>query len=119
MVDKFLKALTLLLFCVSMAFSETVTLAWDRPVERVNGDPLSFEEIGGYEVRGNCNNRGWVHFILPPEALEYTLDPDVFYGMCDVQVAVFDTNGLYSEFVSPVNNPFLIKLDKPKTGGFR
>lgn len=109
----------LLIILSSFAISETITLSWDAPVERVNGALLSPDEIGGYEVRGQCNDRGWSIIILPADALQYSIDKKVFYGMCDMQVAVFDTDGLYSDYVSPVDNPFLIKLDKPEGGGFR
>jgi hypothetical protein len=53
----------------------SVSLYWDVPNQRENGEYLDITEIGGYEVR-------------------YKLKGDY-----EFQIATFDTNGLYSGFV--------------------
>lgn len=89
-----------------------VTLSWTAPVERVNGQPMSVDEIGGYEIRVECPDKS-------PEV--FTTDGLIYEFMdgemkeCDFYIAVYDTDGLYSDFVKAVTPT----IRAPTRGGFR
>ncbi len=77
-------------------------LEWERPTERENGQPLAVEELGGYEIRYQSGGETFTVLIPDGTAIGYNLEglnPAVDPGANTFQVAVYDTNGLYSEFV--------------------
>ncbi|WP_196160979.1 fibronectin type III domain-containing protein [Reinekea sp. G2M2-21] len=82
----------------------SVTLYWSAPIERMNGDPMLFSEISGYEVRyKGPNDRGYITLLITDPATEQL----TITGMKDVatysfEVAVRDTNGVYSDFVTAI-----------------
>jgi len=87
-----------------------LTFTWDEPTERENGDPMQPDEIGGYEFRFYEQGADEADAVVIPREGEpitgYTIM--VPEGEHEYSIAAFDTNGLYSEFVSltaSVNRP--------------
>lgn len=80
--------------------SGQVLLIWKAPKVRENGDPIALSEIGGYEVR--YRKQGQTDFTY----IQYednTADSHTFEnleGLYVFQVAAYDTNGLYSQFLN-------------------
>lgn len=97
-----------------MNFLLAVVLSWPAPTERVNGAELLESEIGGYVVRTECSST-IEHFTV--NALSYSLSNE--YIGCDISVAVFDTDGLYSDFVTAVERPNTETLRAPMRGGIK
>lgn len=74
--------------------------SWARPTQRENGLELPLEEIGGYEVRVTPpGGEPYEYLIEDPSATGITIESCV-PGEYLLQAAVFDTNGLYSQFVN-------------------
>jgi len=89
-----------------------VMLSWSPPTERVNGSDMAASEIGGYEIRVECQD-------APAESLQ---TQDVAYeievtdpGACEFYVATYDTDGIYSDFIKAVSPT----LKAPTRGGIR
>ena len=89
-----------------------VMLSWSPPTERVNGNSMAPDEIGGYEIRVECPD-------IPTESLQ---TQDVAYeievtdpGACEFYVATYDTDGIYSDFIKAVSPT----LKAPTRGGIR
>ena len=89
-----------------------VMLSWSPPTERVNGNSMAPDEIGGYEIRVECPD-------VPTESLQ---TQDVAYeievtdpGACEFYVATYDTDGIYSDFIKAVSPT----LKAPTRGGIR
>lgn len=74
-------------------------LKWQPPTERENGNSLSSAEIGGYEVRYRNQTENTYEY-LSVAANQHQLEIDGLYGDYLFEIAAFDTNGLYSNFVS-------------------
>lgn len=92
------KLLFLLALLPSLAFAQS--LEWETPNLRENGDEMDKEEIGGYEIRYTKNGADPESIIIPSrEATSYTVD-HLGAGTFEFEIAVYDTNGLYSEFVA-------------------
>lgn len=86
-----------------LAFAQT--LNWATPTERENGDALAKEEIAGYEIRvvypDSSEGFDVIAIIEDNEATGYDLaELDLLTGSYQFEIAVYDTNGLYSRFVS-------------------
>lgn len=77
---------------------KTVKITWGSPKQRENGQFLELEEIGGYEIRyRRPSDSQYTHITVKNnETVEYTVDDaaDV-----EFEIAVFDTSGIYSQFV--------------------
>lgn len=79
----------------------SVTLYWSAPIERVNGEVMVQADIGGYEIRfKKINDSNYESVLINDASVEQysfndldNLDDYVF------EVAVFDTDGIYSDFV--------------------
>lgn len=70
-------------------------------MERANGDPLSLEEIGGYEIRyREAGANEYVTVIIDNGATDQYLIEDLPGADYEFQVATFDSNGIYSDFVT-------------------
>lgn len=80
----------------------SVSLQWSPPFERVNGSPLSHDDIGGYEIRYRSTDSDSYTVVLidDPVTQRYYFDDLSSDGDYVFKVAVFDRNGLYSEFVT-------------------
>lgn len=104
-----MKRLLVLLLFMNFAIASTLTLTWEVPTERVNGDPMPIEEISHYELRCSSGN-DQLSLTIPSVS-----DGGIFesgmaelfgaYGVYDCSLAVVDTWGLYSDFVEVENGP--------------
>jgi hypothetical protein len=88
----------LIILFASVVCAETVTISWTPPAERMNGDAITADEIGGYEVKTECNGESET---AVQESSPYTSTADTFDG-CEFYVRVFDTDGLYSNWVEAI-----------------
>ena len=81
--------------------ARSLTLYWSAPVERLNGEPMDFTEVGGYEIRYRSMNSGeYTNIVINNAAVEqYSFDNLYNVDNLVFEVAVFDANGIYSEFV--------------------
>lgn len=97
--------------------SNSLSLSWDAPVTRINGDTLPSNEIAGYEIKSICGRTfdENVHIVQTTNT-NYTLSE--VYATCRNSVAAYDINGRYSEFVwngvEPTGRKFA-----PASGGLR
>lgn len=75
---------------------------WTAPSARANGDLLSVEDLGGYEIRykkvGDTKYT-YVTSNIGPWDNSYTLS-GLTNGSYVFEIAAFDKNGLYSDFVN-------------------
>lgn len=78
----------------SSGVARMATLSWQPPAERENGQPLLLDEIGGYEIRQQVNSSYQYIKINDAMVTEHTF---TYFGG-DVEIAVFDISGLYSDF---------------------
>lgn len=76
-----------------------VTLTWEVPVARENEDPLYIYEIGGYEIayRKIGTDIYQTVQIDQGDIDSFTLT-DIVVGEYEFKIAVFDSNGLYSQY---------------------
>jgi hypothetical protein len=74
-------------------------LQWSHPTQRENGQYLELAEIGGYEIRYRLNSLGnYISVTVNGNSTrEFALGS--IPSNSDFQIAVYDTQGLYSEFV--------------------
>ncbi|MEP4545269.1 MAG: fibronectin type III domain-containing protein [Saccharospirillum sp.] len=81
--------------------ARALTLYWSAPVERLNGEPMDFTDIGGYEIRYRAmNSDDYTNVVIDNPAVEqYSFDALTNVNDLVFEVAVFDSNGIYSEFV--------------------
>ncbi|WP_028671335.1 hypothetical protein [Saccharospirillum impatiens] len=81
--------------------ARALTLYWSAPVERLNGEPMDFTDIGGYEIRYRSQNSdNYTNIVIDNPAVEqYSFDALSNVNDLVFEVAVFDANGIYSEFV--------------------
>lgn len=83
------------------AQAESVVLNWAAPTERNNGEPLTVDELGGYELRYQLAGTADQLTVIVPDGKATTYRVDGLPGGSHVfEIAAYDTNGLYSEFVS-------------------
>lgn len=77
-------------------------LEWTPPDQRENGEAMTADEIGGYEIRYTVGDETFRTVVPDGSATGYDvagLDPAVVPGATTFEIAAYDTNGLYSEFV--------------------
>lgn len=78
-----------------------VTLYWSAPMERENGDSLSIDEIGGYEIQYRLvGSNDYSTIVLNDGTAEQYLFSELASGDYEFRIAAFDTNGAYSSFVT-------------------
>lgn len=106
---------------ICLLFVSTVvhgaTLSWTIPDKRENGDPLPITEIQKYTISAKCNDRAIEYFIIPNANTTSWKTPAHVVGQCDFRINTTDTGNLDSKWSDVASA--LIKLDKPKRGGFR
>lgn len=83
----------------SSSTPSSALIKWTQPVQRENGDPLAITEIGGYEIRYRLTTDNTYSYVTINDAYinEYTYNGNPSNML--FQIAAFDTNGLYSNFV--------------------
>jgi len=80
--------------------SHSVQLYWSRPLSRVNNNPMPETEIGGYEIRYRKLPDGqFQSIILAADQVQYGLTTVDAVDLYVFSVAVFDQEGIYSDFV--------------------
>ncbi len=83
---------------VSPITNINATLSWKIPTQRENGEVLSIQEMGGYEILSIVGqNKPRTEVIIEnPKTTSYTLttQSNVLF-----KIAAFDKNGLYSKFI--------------------
>lgn len=85
----------------SAASSEknVVEIHWVTPNQRVNGDYMDIGEIGGYELRYKREIDSYFTSIIISDKGAATYYLNGLRGEYEFKIAVFDVDGLYSEFV--------------------
>lgn len=82
----------------STSSKNSVRIEWATPSIRENGEYLELHEIGGYEIRYRpSNSTVYLQEVIMNNITYYERDDiakDTIF-----QIAVFDTNGLYSRFI--------------------
>lgn len=85
-----------------------VTIEWDAPALRANGDLLSAAEIAGYRVY-ECDSSEPAAVVLAPD-LSVKVGADLSGSMSELslcyQVSTVDTNGVEGSLSDPVNSVF-------------
>lgn len=69
----------------------TRTLSWTVPTLRENGTLV--DELGGYELKYACDGNEYVAVLLDADITSYDIPS---YRGCNVILASYDSNGLYS-----------------------
>lgn len=83
----------------------SVMLYWSAPQERVNGDVMDRDEIGGYEIRYRTEGSNQYETILITDAsIEQYKVSGIIPSRTIFEVAVYDTDGIYSNFVQASEN---------------
>lgn len=84
----------------SQATQQTL-FSWSHPNSRANGEYLELDDIGGYEIRYQLPEGG-DYIYLNLSALTIQLPLTGLPPEANFEIAVYDTQGLYSDFV-PIN----------------
>ena len=82
----------------SQPAAQQVLLSWSHPNSRVNGDYLELDEIGGYEIRYQISDQG-DYVYLDLDSLATQLPLNGLPENANFEIAIYDTQGLYSDFV--------------------
>ncbi len=78
----------------------SVTIYWEKPLLRANGEPLNYSDIGGYEVRYKSKDDANYQYIRVTDSsvTQFSIQ-NVNLAKTTFEVAAFDTEGIYSNFV--------------------
>jgi hypothetical protein len=84
----------------------SVTLYWSAPLERVNGEVMESAEIGGYEIRYKREtDSSYTNVVIADASIDqHSIEDLVDVDSYSFEVAVFDTDGIYSDFVVAMAN---------------
>jgi hypothetical protein len=77
-----------------------VQLYWAIPTQRENGELLDVTEIAGYELRYKLKSTADFNSILIENAYLDAYYFDHLQGDYEFEIATYDVNGLYSNFVA-------------------
>lgn len=79
----------------------SLTLYWSAPIERVSGASMTINDIGGYEIRYKKGSDDTYTNIVIADAGtdQYSINSLNNADDYTFEVAVFDTDGIYSDFV--------------------
>lgn len=84
---------------------DDVMIYWQAPTSRVNGSTMPRSQIGGYEIRYKPKSSSqYTSVILSAETTQYLLAEQPNADQLEIEVAVFDNQGVYSDFVEAVPN---------------
>ena len=88
---------------VSGSGKASANLSWDIPSYRENGDTLFLSEIAGYEIvyRPTSVNTYTVITVQDNNTSSHKIN-NLPAGNYEFMIAVFDTDGLYSDYSDPV-----------------
>lgn len=76
-----------------------VVLYWTAPTRRENGAHLDISQVGGYEVRYKLRSQNQYTYVTIPDGYTDAYYFDYLKGDYEFEIAAFDINGLYSQFV--------------------
>jgi hypothetical protein len=79
--------------------SGLVSLTWNVPNKRENGDYLDITDVGGYELRYRLLTTTNYTYVTISDPWTTRHNLDLPQGAYEFQIAAFDKNGLYSQFV--------------------
>lgn len=83
----------------STSSKNSVRIEWTTPSIRENGEYLELHEIGGYEIRYRpSNSTVYLQEVIMNNNITHYERDDITKDTI-FQIAVFDTNGLYSRFI--------------------
>lgn len=84
----------------------SVTLYWSAPIERVNGDSMGMLDVGGYEIRYKQeSDSSYINIVIDDKYTDqYTFLDVIDADSYQFEVAVFDSDGIYSDFVVAMAN---------------
>lgn len=82
--------------------SGPVYLTWKVPNQRENGDYLDITDVGGYELRYRRTTDADFTYVTINDAWTTRHNLTLTEGIYEIQIAAFDKNGLYSQFVDLV-----------------
>lgn len=104
---KFLASVFLVLLSFNV-FASDITVVWDTPTTRVDGTPMSIDEIGGYEIyQVDSENSPESRILIGTVdglSTEATLVADIVVGQSSHFVMrTFDTDFLYSDWSAIAN----------------
>lgn len=77
-----------------------VYLTWNVPNKRENGDYLDITDMGGYELRYRRTADPDFTYITINDPWTTSHALNITQGTYEFQIAAFDKNGLYSQFIS-------------------
>ena len=80
-----------------------MTVSWSIPTERENGNPLSIDQIAGYELYGSCLSEPLA--ILGGDNISHSVAVSTPYS-CTFTVVTVDTDGLRSVISDPLTVVF-------------
>ncbi len=89
---------------VSTVVAGPVGMNWIPPSQRQDGTLLDITEIGGYEIRYKLASAADFTYISINDAFTTQYNFSWLEGNYVFQVAAFDKNGVYSNFVNVVSN---------------
>jgi|SRR6187549_712901 len=94
---------------VGEAFAATANLNWKPPTARENGKALALSEISHYEVQYRGVGENTYKILSVPGIATFTTVPNIVAtNKYEFRIAVFDTDGLASNFVQlteVISNP--------------
>lgn len=95
-----MKYLTSLFLILASAGTCAATVSWSPPTQRENGTALALSEISGYSIRYRLVTDNTYSYITvqPSSTTQYQL-PLTSGAKYAVQIAAYDTGGLYSNFI--------------------
>lgn len=88
---------------VSTQVAGPVNMSWTAPTARQDGSKLDITEIAGYEIRYKVAGSTNFTYISINDAFTNTYNFAWLEGSYVFQIAAFDKNGLYSDFVNVVS----------------
>lgn len=109
------------------AYTNPIYVQWAPPTQRENCNPITTQEIKGYWIRARSkdNTTTWESQLISPGSatnLLFTVPSSVLTTINRFEIAVEDTNGLYSGYVTIIPKPYVdpapVKKPAAPTGGY-
>lgn len=78
----------------------SVSLYWSAPMQRINGEDITVEDLGGFEIRYRKeSDASYTRIVIDNPAIDQYHIDGLEGDDYRFEVAAFDENGLYSDFV--------------------